>query len=231
MNGYTLTMIIKEWPLTERPRERLMTLGAQQLSTAELLAIVLGQGGQGCHVVDVARQLLNQFDGLRGIFSANLKTLCQIAHLGPAKYCQLQATAELGRRYLLETLPQRQGIHHSRDAQRFMMAQLQDYQQEVFAALFLDNKHRIIQFEKLFYGTINYANVYPREVIKRALHHNAATLIVAHNHPSGVPEPSQDDQHITRALKKALALVDVTLLDHLVIGDCEAISLAERGWL
>lgn len=224
-------MSINQWPTDERPRERLTQKGAHTLSDAELLAILINHGGKGESAVDIARKLLNQFNGLRGIFSANAATFCATPHLGVAKYCQLQAAAELGRRYLRETMNHRQMITHSKDAEEFIIASLRDYQQEVFSALFLDNKHRVIQFEPLFYGTINTASVYPREVVKRALYHNAAAMIVAHNHPSGIADPSQDDQELTRWLKKALALVEVTLLDHLIVGDNCAISLSERGLL
>lgn len=222
-------MAINQWPHNERPRERLVQHGVTSLSDAELLAILLRHGGKGRSAVDVARSLLTQFNGLRGILAADPALFCAEPSLGLAKYCQLQASAELGRRCLRESLGHRQSIAHSKDAQDYLIAKLRDYQQEVFAALFLDNKHRVIQFEQLFYGTINAASIYPREVVKRALFHNAAAIIVAHNHPSGLPEPSQQDRELTAWLKKALALVDISLIDHLVIGDTQAISLAERG--
>jgi DNA repair protein RadC len=224
-------MSINQWPARERPRERLTQFGASALSDAELLAILIRHGGKGYSAVDVARKLLNHFNGLRGILTADSTIFCAEPGMGPAKYCQLQAAAELGKRCLRENLHNRQPIQHSKDAEKFIIASLRDYQQEVFAALFLDNKHRVIQFEYLFYGTIHSASVYPREVVKRALYHNAAAIIVAHNHPSGVAEPSESDKDITQWLKKALALVDVNLLDHLVIGDNQAVSLAERGFL
>lgn len=208
-----------------------MQQGASALSDAELLAILIRHGDKGRSAVDVARELLQEFSGLRGVLTASPAVFCLQRGLGVAKYCELQAAAELGRRCLHENMLDRQSIQHSRDAQDFIIAQLRDYQQEVFAALFLDNKHRVIQFSPLFYGTIDSASVYPREVVKRALYHNAAAMIVAHNHPSGIPEPSEHDKTITRWLKKALALVDIKLLDHLVIGDNQAISLAERGIL
>lgn len=224
-------MSISQWPANERPRERLLRQGAGALSDAELLAIILCHGGKGRSAVDVARELLNQFNGLRGILTTNATVFCAGPGLGLAKYCQLQSAAELGRRYLRETMNHRQAIVHSKDAEDFIIADLRDCAQEVFAALFLDNRHRVIQFEHLFYGTIHSASVYPREVVKRALHHNAAAMIVAHNHPSGIAEPSESDKQITECLKKSLALVDVKLLDHLIVGDNQAVSLAERGFL
>lgn len=224
-------MPINHWPTHERPRERLVHQGAEVLSDAELLAILIRHGGKGHSAVDIARGLLNKFNGLRGILTADLHIFCAQASLGPAKYCQLQAAAELGRRCLRESMHHRRTIHHSKDAEDFIIANLRDYQQEVFAALFLDTKHRVIHFEHLFYGTINMTSIYPREVVKRALFHNAAAMIVAHNHPSGIAEPSSADRNLTLWLKKALALVDVTLIDHLIIGDIKAVSLAERGIL
>jgi len=224
-------MSINKWPVTERPRERLLRLGAPQLTDAELLAILIRTGGKGKNAVDLARKLLNQFNGLRGIFSSNLSEFCAIPHLGTAKYCELQSAAELGKRYLKESMPHRLSIKNNQEAENFIIAQLRDCQQEVFAALFLDTKHRVIQFEYLFSGSINSAGVYPREIIKKALYHNAAAMIVAHNHPSGIAEPSLADQDFTIYLKKALAMIEVILIDHLIIGDNHAVSLAARGLL
>ncbi len=224
-------MSIHQWPASERPRERLIQQGAKVLSDAELLAILIRHGGKGQSAVDVARELLQQFNGLRGILTASCSAFCAEPSLGLAKYCQLQAASELGRRCLRETMHQRTAIRHSKDAEEYIIASLRDYQQEVFTALFLDNKYRVIQFDYLFYGTINNASVYPREVVKRALFHNAAALIVAHNHPSGITEPSESDKEITQRLKNSLALVDVKLLDHLIVGDIQAFSFAEHGLL
>jgi DNA repair protein RadC len=224
-------MSILHWPLNERPRERLLQNGVQSLTDGELLAILLRHGGKGQSAVDIARELLKNFKGVRGILSASLEDFCSEPSLGLAKYCQLQAAAEIGRRCLRESLNQKQAILTCRDAEEYIISRLRDYQQEVFAALFLDTQHRVIQFECLFFGTINMANVYPREVAKKALLHNAAAMIVAHNHPSGIAEPSQSDQLLTDRLKDSLALIDVKLIDHLVIGDNRAISFAERGLL
>lgn len=224
-------MSISEWPINDRPRERLIKFQAQALADSELLAILLRHGSRGFSAIDLSRELLNRLGGLRGIFATDFITFCAQSGLGPAKYCQLQAAAELGRRTLREAMQNRQPIIHSRDAQDFMIASLRDYQQEVFAALYLDNKHRVIQFEILFYGTINMASIYPRELVKRALHHNSAAMIVAHNHPSGIADPSKSDMEITAWLKQALSLIEVKLLDHLVIADNQAISLSELGLL
>ncbi|MFA5627580.1 MAG: DNA repair protein RadC [Thiohalomonadaceae bacterium] len=222
-------MAITDWPLEERPREKLLRHGPHALSDAELLAIFLRTGVKGMSAVDLARQLITDFGGLRPLLEANCKNFCRHKGLGEAKYVQLQATLELGQRHLLATLQRGDALTSPADTRRFLAARLRGYAHEVFAALFLDNRHRVIAFEELFTGTIDGASVYPREVIKRALHHNAAALILAHNHPSGVAEPSRADESITRRLKEALALVDMRVLDHFIIGDGEITSLAERG--
>jgi DNA repair protein RadC len=224
-------MRIKNWPKAERPRERLIKNGATHLSDGELLAILLRHGYQGKSALDIARQLLNQHGGLRGIFDLKFTDFCEMRGLGLAKYCQFQAALELGRRYLSEPLQNRQPISHSIEARNFLISRLRDYQQEVFAAMFLDTQNRLIEFEYLFYGTIHSASVYPREVVKRALYHNASKIIVAHNHPSGNSEPSTQDKLVTLKLKEALDLIEVLLVDHWVVGDCGATSLAERGIL
>ena len=222
-------MAITDWPREERPREKLLQRGAAALSDAELLAIFLRTGVPGKTAVDLARELLQRFGSLRGLLNADRKRFCHGLGLGEAKYVQLQATLEMARRHMAETL-QRGNVLDSPDQTRgFLAAQLRDYAFEVFACLFLDNRHRVIAFEELFRGTINGASVHPREVVKKALGHNAAAVILAHNHPSGVAEPSEADRHITRQLISALALVEVRVLDHLVVGDGEAVSFAERG--
>lgn len=222
-------MAITDWPLEERPREKLLRHGPHALSDAELLAIFLRTGVKGMSAVDLARQLITDFGGLRPLLEANCKNFCRHKGLGEAKYVQLQATLELGQRHLLATLQRGDALTSPADTRRFLAARLRGYAHEVFAALFLDNRHRVIAFEELFTGTIDGASVYPREVVKRALHHNAAVLILAHNHPSGVAEPSRADESITRRLKEALALVDMRVLDHFIIGDGEITSLAELG--
>lgn len=224
-------MPITDWPLAERPRERLLAQGASVLSDAELLAIFLRTGIAGKTAVDLARDLLQEYGSLRALMQADLQRFCQSSGLGNAKYAQLQAVLEMGRRHLQETL-QRGNALTSPDATRhFLSAKLRDLPHEVFACLFLDNRHRILAFEELFRGTLDGASVYPREVIKRCLSHNAAAVIFAHNHPSGIAEPSQADQSLTQRLKKALSLIDIRVLDHLVIGDGQIASLAEQGMM
>lgn len=222
-------MPIIDWPEAERPREKLLQRGADALTDAELLAIFLRTGCKGQTAIDLAYNLLNDFASLRNLFNASLDDFCQAKGVGPAKYVQLQAVLEMSRRYLNETLAQQDVISSPAETREYLKHQLRDRSCEIFAALFLDNRHQVIKFEELFQGTIDGASVYPREVVKKALKHNAAALIVAHNHPSGVAEPSSADEHITLRLKDALALVDIRLLDHLIIGNGEIVSLAERG--
>lgn len=224
-------MAITDWPAEERPREKLLARGPGALSDAELLAIFLRTGRRGLTAVDLARGLLGRFGGLRGLLEAAQPAFCAEEGLGPAKYAQLQAVLEMGRRHLWERLQRGEALGSPDDTRRYLTARLRHHGQEVFAALFLDNRHRVIAFEELFRGTIDAASVYPREVVRRALAHNAAALIVAHNHPSGVAEPSRADESLTRRLRDACALLDIRLLDHFVIGDGEAVSFAERGLL
>ncbi len=222
-------MTITDWPLTEQPREKLLHNGPTTLSDAEILAIFLRTGTPGKTALDLARELLTQFNGLRSLLEADLDSFCQNKGLGMAKFVQLQAALELGKRYLESSLKREPALSSPKDTRNYLKARLRAYQHEVFACLFLDNRHRVICFEELFSGTIDGASVHPREVVKRALFHNAAALILAHNHPSGVAEPSRADQNITQRLKEALALVDIRILDHFVIGDSEPVSFAERG--
>ncbi len=222
-------MSIREWPEGERPRERLLQQGASALSDAELLAIFLRTGVRGVSALDLARNLLSEFGGLRELLSAPRERFTAAHGLGLAKYAQLMASLEMGHRYLEQGL-RREGVLTSPQATRqYLTNRLAGYPHEVFACLFLDNRHRIIVFEELFRGTIDSASVYPREVVRRALSHNAAALIFAHNHPSGISEPSQNDRAITRRLCEALALVEIRVLDHFVIGDGPPYSFAEAG--
>ena len=223
-------MSIIDWPAQERPREKLLHKGADALSDAELLAIFLRTGTRGCSAVDLARVLLNEFGSLKQLFGASEQEFCEHKGLGQAKFVQLQATLEMARRHLFEPLQQKDALCCPDDTRRYVMAALQSYPNEVFAVLFLDNRNRVISFEKMFFGTIDSAGVYPREVVRRALRNNAAAVIFAHNHPSGVSEPSSADEQITQRLKDALALIDVKVLDHMVIGDTVT-SFAERGLL
>ena len=224
-------MSISDWPVAERPREKLLARGAHALSDAELLAIFLRTGVAGKTALDLARELLVDFGGLRALLEASPERVCRSRGLGKAKYVVLQASLELGRRHLAERVARADVLSNPEATRDFLMAHLRNHTQEVFACLFLDNRHRVISFDEMFYGTINSASIHPREVVRRAMSHNAAAVILAHNHPSGVAEPSQADESITRRLKDALSLVDVRTLDHFVIGDGEAVSFAERGLL
>jgi len=224
-------MAIRDWPARERPRERLLNQGPQSLSDAELLAIFLRTGVSGKSAVDLARGLLERFGSLRRLLGAPREAFCAAPGLGDAKYAQLQAVLEMGRRHLSERLEHGDPLLSPAQTAQFLQARLRDRPYEVFAALFLDNRHRVLAFEELFRGTIDGASVHPREVVRRALAHNAAAVIVSHNHPSGVAEPSQADQRITARLRDALELIDVRLLDHLIVGDGECCSLAQRGLL
>ncbi|MDA3868742.1 MAG: DNA repair protein RadC [Gammaproteobacteria bacterium] len=223
-------MAISDWPAQERPREKLLQKGADALSDAELLAIFLRTGVQGYSAVDLARLLLDDFGGLRPLLQAGESEFCQRHGLGPAKFVQLQAVLEMARRHLFENIQRGDALTSPDETRHYLRTELQHYPHEVFACLFLDNRNRIISFDKMFYGTIDGASVYPREVVKLALKKNAAAVIFAHNHPSGVAEPSRSDEQITQRLKQALEVVDIRVLDHMVIGD-EVVSFAERGLL
>ena len=224
-------MAIKDWPARERPRERLLKHGPQSLSDAELLAIFLRTGVSGKSAVDLARDLLERFGSLRRLLGAERDTFCEVPGLGRAKFAQLQAALEMGRRHLAEQFDRGSPLLSPEHTARYLQSRLRDYPYEVFAVLFLDNRHRVLAFEELFRGTIDGASVHPREVVRRALALNAAAVIFSHNHPSGIAEPSQADQRITTRLREALALVDVRVLDHLVVGDGDCCSLAQRGLL
>lgn len=217
------------WPTDERPRERLLAHGAGSLSDAELLAIFLRTGTPGRPVMALSRHLIEQFGSLRGLMTASRRGFCSIHGLGDAKYAQLQAAMEMARRVMDEPLRQGDPLRSPEDTRAYLRSRLGTYPHEVFAGLFLDNRHRVIRYLELFRGTIDGAAVYPREVVRQALEFNAAAVIFAHNHPSGVAEPSQSDISLTRRLKEALGLVDIRVLDHMVVGHGEVISLAERG--
>lgn len=224
-------MPISDWPMEERPREKLLSRGPGAMSDAELLAIFLRTGVKGKTAVDLAREMLEEFGGLRALLEADLKSFCRAKGMGTAKYVLLQAVLEMARRYLAAGLLRGEALANPRATRDYLMSRLRAHPHEVFACLFLDSRHRVISFEELFYGTIDGASVHPREVVKRALAHNAAAVILAHNHPSGVAEPSRADEALTHRLRDALALIDVRTLDHFVIGDTEAVSFAERGLL
>lgn len=222
---------IRDWPEDERPRERLLSRGAAALSDAELLAIFLRTGVRGKSAVDLARELLVQFKNLAGLMGASQEEFCTGKGLGEAKYIQLQAVLEMSSRYLRQVLERGDPLTSSTATRHYLKTRLYNYPHEVFACLFLDTRNRVIEYEELFRGTIDGASVYPREVVRKALHHNAAAVIFAHNHPSGVTDPSQADVRLTQRLKEALALVDIKVLDHFIIGDGEPRSLVELRML
>lgn len=224
-------MKLKEWPETERPREKLQQLGAAALSDAELIAILLGSGQKGVDVVSYSRQLLATFDGVGPLLCAPAEKLLNYHGIGPARVNQLQVVLELSRRYLQWQLKRGDGFTEPAMVKDYLTTQLRHQSREVFVVLLLDSQHRLLRYEEMFHGTINAAPVYPREVLKMVMQHNAAAVILAHNHPSGVAEPSQADQRVTERLKKALSLVDVALLDHFIIGAGDPVSFAERGLL
>jgi len=223
-------MPISDWPASERPREKLLLRGSSALSDAELLSIFLRTGVKGKSAVDLSRELLTNFGSLRNLLCADQSGFCAHHGLGPAKFAQLQAVLEMAKRHLFEDMQRGDALENPQSTKNYLSSQLRAYKHEVFAALFLDNRHRVIQFEELFSGTIDGASVYPREVVKKAMSYNAAAVIFAHNHPSGVAEPSQADRQITNRLKDALKLVDVRVLDHIIVGD-ELTSFAEKGYL
>jgi len=224
-------MAITDWPEGERPREKLLLRGASSLSDAELLAIFLRTGVTGKSAVDLARELISHFGNLTKLFACSEQEFCDIHGMGQAKYVQLQAVLEMSRRALQEELQRGDALNSPRAVRDYLQLLLGGLQQEVFLVLFLDTQHRVIASEELFHGTLSQTSVYPREVVKRALAHNAAAVILAHNHPSGVAEPSQADQLITNALKQALGLVDVRVLDHFVVAMGRTLSFSERGLL
>ncbi|MEE1921536.1 DNA repair protein RadC [Pseudomonas sp. 148P] len=222
-------MSIRDWPAAERPREKLLELGAASLSDAELLAIFLRVGVRGRSAVDLARDVLGHFGGLRGLLETDCRSFSAEPGLGAAKYAQLQAVMEMARRYLGQSMTRGSALESPAAVRTYLKAQLRHEADEVFGCLFLDTKHRPLVFEVLFRGSIDSAAVYPRQVVKRTLAHNAAALILCHNHPSGNPEPSQADIRLTHRLMDALETIDVRILDHFIVGDGEPLSMRERG--
>lgn len=224
-------MAITDWPEDERPRERLLKQGAASLSDAELLAIFLRVGVAGKSAVDLAREMALHFGNLARLFESSQQEFCLIPGLGPAKYAQLQAVMEMARRAMQEKMRGSDALNSPAAVKDYLRLTLGRKGYEVFAVLFLDAQNRPIVIEELFRGTLTQTSVYPREVVKRGLHHNAASVILAHNHPSGTSEPSNADQVLTQALKNALALIDIRVLDHFVVGGDSVMSFAERGLL
>lgn len=224
-------MAITDWPAEERPREKLLAKGPSALTDAELLAIFLRTGVTGKSAVDMARELLVDFGGLRAILLADQASFTQRHGLGAAKFCQLQAVLEMAKRHLSEQLQKVGALTSPALTRQYLLSVLRDKPHEVFLGLFLDSQHQVITSVELAHGTIDGAAVYPREVVKQALSHNAAAVIFAHNHPSGIAEASQADKAITERLVKALAVVDIRVLDHIIVGDGEFTSFAEHGWI
>jgi DNA repair protein RadC len=224
-------MSIRDWPAGERPREKLLHHGPQHLSDAELLAVLFGSGQRGCSAVDQGRELLQRCSSLRALLNLSAADGPALPGLGARRWGILQASLELARRHYAETLRAGPALEAPQATRNFLVAQLRDRPYEVFCCLHLDSRHRLIAFDELFRGTIDGASVPPREVVRQALARNAAAVILAHNHPSGVAEPSQADEFITARLRDALALVDIRVLDHLVVGDSRCVSFAERGLL
>ena len=224
-------MKISQWPAAERPREKLLNSGAKALSDAELLAIFLRTGVQGINAVDLARQLLVDFGSIKRLLGASESEFCKGRGLGQAKYVQLQAVLELARRFFQAEAKEQRKFTSSAVTMQFIASQLSHYQSEVFAILLLDSQHQFLHFQPVFYGTIDAAPVYPRELVKLALSHNAAAIVLAHNHPSGVAEPSISDQRITQRIQSAMQLMDIRVLDHIVVGAGQHTSMAERGMM
>jgi DNA repair protein RadC len=224
-------MAINHWPENERPREKLVNFGPQALSDAELLAILIRTGRAGHSAVSLGRELIGEHGGLREVMDLNIVKMCEHKGLGPVTFSLLQACLELGRRYLEQGLKNDIALTSSQETRRFLRSKLRHRNQEVFACLFLDAQHRVLRYEELFFGTIDGAAVYPRQVVSKAIEFNAAAVIFSHNHPSGHAEPSQADRQITKTLIQALSLIDVRVLDHVIVGDTEEVSFAERGLL
>ena len=224
-------MHIRDWPADERPREKLLARGAAALSDAELIALFLGSGLRGQDAVSTARALLAAHGPLRPLLERPPRALATLPGLGPARACKLAAALELGQRVLAADLERGEALTDPPSAGRLFAQRLRPSDHEVFAVMFLDTRHRMLAFEEMFHGTLDGAEVHPRDVARRALAHNAAAVLVGHNHPSGNPEPSAADRAVTARLKQALALVDVRLLDHFVIGDGPPVSMAARGWV
>lgn len=224
-------MHIRDWPETERPREKLIARGSSALSDAELLAIFIGCGSRGRSAVDVGRDLLSECGGLRLLLDRSTHDLAKLPGLGPARSCVLAAALELGTRHLGQQLERGEALSDPRQAGAYFTRKLRTRSHEVFACLFLDTRHRVIAYEELFRGTLDSSEVHPREVARRCLAHNAAAVIFGHNHPSGNTDASAADRAITARLKQALSLVDVRVLDHFIIGDGMPVSMAQRGLL
>ncbi|WP_241650096.1 RadC family protein [Rosenbergiella collisarenosi] len=217
--------------MTEKPREKLLAKGASALTNSELLALFLRTGCPGMPVLDFAHHLLSHFGSLQAVMSGSQEQYSAIKGIGESKLCQLYAIAELAKRFYQEQLLCQEMISDPAEAYHYLLSQLAHLEREVFQVVFLDNRHRVLQAQTMFQGTINSVEVHPREIVKEALRYNAAALILAHNHPSGVAKPSEADKHITQQIQKACRLFNIAVLDHFVIGRGEFFSFAQRGWL
>lgn len=224
-------MAITNWPHTERPREKLLLHGAKHLSDAELLAIFINTGCHGKTAVDIAREWLSEFGSIKKLLNSTPSELYAKPGVGKAKFALLKAALELGRRFQEESLLKGELLNSSQAAKRFLTHRLKDYPHEVFACLFLDLQLRVLGFEEVCHGTLHEANIYPREIVKLALAHNAAKVILAHNHPSGNTTPSQADRDMTQVLKNSLALVEIQVVDHIIVGLGQSLSMVEAGYM
>ncbi len=224
-------MRITDWPTEDRPREKLLRQGEQALTDAELIAIILKSGTRGKTALDIAKELLMEYDNLKALLHAPPHQLINKSGIGDAKYAMLKAAVELGKRSLQVPINVGMVLNNTRMTQQFLADRLRDYTNEVFSCLFMDTHLRLIRFEILFHGTIHSTAIYPREIVRRGLVHNAAHVILAHNHPSGSPTPSQADKEVTIRIKRALDLIDIDVVDHIIIGNPDHFSFAEAGWL
>lgn len=224
-------MVLKDIPASARPREKLLALGPAALADSELIALLLRTGFKGCSVLQLADNLLAEFKGVNGLLKATSGDLKRIKGLGPAKRAEIVAVMELARRSLKRELTQRPVFDSPARVKDFLQMQLGGHEREVFAVMFLDAQHQLVLMEEMFSGTLMQTAVYPREIVKRAIEMNAAAVVLAHNHPSGVAEPSRADEHLTQTLIAALKLIDVKVLDHMVVGRSQVVSFAERGLL
>ncbi|APE04399.1 MULTISPECIES: RadC family protein [Alteromonas] len=224
-------MTIKAWPSSERPREKLLSFGAHSLSDAELIAILFGKGTRGKSAVELAHDMLNELGTLREVVTASEERFTSLKGIGRCRYAQFHAAFEIFRRNLEIQLTRQDAFNNVEDTKRYLQAKLRDCEQEKFALLMLNSQHQLIAFRVMFTGTINSAAVYPRELIKQVMRDNAAAVILVHNHPSGVAEPSHADIRLTSEIKAAMSTIDVPVLDHFVVGDKETISFAQRGLL
>ncbi len=222
-------MSINSWPNDDKPREKLLNKGEASLTDAELIAIFINTGIRGKTALDIAKELLRKYGSLRALLRSSAISLRLQPGIGKAKYATLKAALELGKRYLGEDIKSGDILNSSKQAQLFVADRLRDAENEIFACLFLDTRMRLLRFEELFHGTIHSASVYPREIVKRGLQFNAAKIILAHNHPSGDPLPSHADKEVTRLVKQALALVDITVVDHIIVGHKDTFSFADMG--